>query len=119
MKAHSLTIHMFRHHTLQPARKSMAGRLGFCVLAAFLVLLTSGCARRLSGKYTDAENLVTLEFRNGKVYVVGLLGTVAGDYTMKGKELILGQAVGQGLVLEIQNDGTLTGFPGGTLHQMP
>lgn len=83
-------------------------------MLAYCLLFTTGCARHLTGTYTDENKIVSIEFKNGKAYLASMLGDTSElDYRVKNKDLVL-QAPQGNMVLHIQDDGALSGFGAGT-----
>ena len=69
----------------------MRGKTRYPVLAtaALLLLLASGCIRKTSGVYKDANNIMSLDFQSdGKVYsrIMGI--PVVSDYEESGSKII-------------------------------
>ena len=93
-------------------------RLVLFLTLTFCLFALTGCTRRLSGTYTDEQNIVTLEFRDGKAYMGTFLGNKSQlDYEVKGKDLILKAPQGN-MVMHIEDDGSLSGFgTGSTLRK--
>ena len=71
--------------------RSMHSKTRYPVLAtaALLLLLASGCIRKISGVYKDANNIMSLDFQSdGKVYsrIMGI--PVVSDYEESGSKII-------------------------------
>lgn len=92
----------------------------FAILFSFLLL--TACGQKLSGTYasvspkgmgTALDGIVTLVFESSsKVIIKSPMGSVETTYAVDGKNLKI-QANGQTLVLEIEDDGSIAGWPGG------
>jgi hypothetical protein len=85
---------------------------GHCLMAAVVcvgLLTLSGCDD-FEGTYTDSENIVKVEFKDGeKVYVsLGDLGTKAGTYEIDGDRVVV-KIDGDTTVLTRKDDGSLDG----------
>ena len=64
-------------------------RYSVLATAALLLLLASGCIRKISGVYKDANNIMSLDFQSdGKVYsrIMGI--PVVSDYEESGSKII-------------------------------
>lgn len=104
-------------------------RLPITIAAVAGIALLAGCGSGVSGTYTDSHGLIAMTFHGGTVTVGGgmesALGAIAGSnatspklkYKVKGKKVIITapNASNSPLVLEIADDGCLTGIPYGEL----
>jgi hypothetical protein len=93
-----------------------SARSGITLLTGLALLLTA-CGSRLSGQYSDKSGMLQYDFRSdGKVYMSTLGIQTAGEYEIDDDKVILKGSNGN-MVLEIQDDGTLTGPMGMVLSK--
>jgi hypothetical protein len=94
--------------------RTLIARLALVWIPAFCLLAVTGCARALTGTYTDEQKIVSLQFKDGKAYMGSFLGNMSElDYQVKGNDLVIKAPQGN-MVLRIQDDGSLAGFGLGT-----
>ena len=92
--------------------------------ALFLPLFLAACGQKLSGTYASVspqglgnalDGAVILEFESGdKVVMKSPFGSTETNYSVDGNKLKIA-ANGQNMILEIQDDGSIAGWPGGML----
>lgn len=90
-------------------------------VALAVCLLVTGCSKSVNGTYTSTGGLmggmITIEFKSGgKAYITSIMGpTVEASYTMDGDKILIESTKDRPkIVLTLEKDGTISGFPGGT-----
>lgn len=80
------------------------------------VLFLTACGGGVSGTY--GNELMTVKFESDKAYVTLMNGiTTEADYKTDGDRIILENGKGSNLVLTRNDDGSLSGGPGGHLKK--
>lgn len=88
-----------RRHSLSIRSMHRKNRYSALATAALLLLLASGCIRRVSGTYKDANNIISLDFQSdGKVYSRIMGVPVVSSYEESGSKIIFKGAEGDTFV---------------------
>jgi hypothetical protein len=83
-------------------------------IIAVLALGAVACSHSLSGKYADANGLMSVDFKGDSAYVSTMGATAAVGYKVDGNHVTLSNPDGN-MVFTRDEDGSLSGGPTGKL----
>lgn len=77
------------------------------VVAIGVILIVSACGNSMSGKYTDKNKMVEVEFKSGSKFVMSAMGVGReGNYSKDGDSVKLDFGV-ENIILKMDKDGCI------------